>query len=296
MNRKSLSVPLLLAVGLLGLALIQSLAILRNERSGQFAGLPGVHRSLRVLFIGNSYTFGNNLPRLVAALAASAGRPMTTEMVTKGGTTLAQHWQDGQALAAIRRGNWDYVILQEHSTFGSTTVVKGVAQIGPPDSFFKYARLFDIQIKKIGAKTLFFLTWARRNAPQNQAVLDAAYLSIAQELHALVAPVGMAWADALQARPTLVLHQADLSHPDSLGSYLAACVFYATIYHQSPVGLTYHILDKAKNGLVDLNESDVTFLQTIAWKTVLQESGTAAGYSKAPLPVNPQAATAVPRF
>lgn len=296
MNRKSISLPLLFTVGLLCIASVQSLTVLRSENRSPLVSSPDARRPLRILFIGNSYTFVNNLPRLVSALAASADRPMMTKMVANGSMTLAGHWQDGQALATIRRGNWDYVVLQEHSTFGSTAVVNGVAQIGPTDNFFKYARLFDDQIKKIGAKTVFYLTWARRNAPQNQAVLDAAYLSIAQELDALVAPVGMAWANALQARPNLVLYQEDMSHPDILGSYLAASVFYATIYQQSPVGLTSRILDtpdgiassadKEQRILADLSKSDAAFLQTIAWKTVLQESETSAAYSKAPSPVS----------
>src|SRR5215216_2269984 len=84
---------------------------------------------LHVLFIGNSYTFVNNLPRLVAALAANEARPLQTESVTEGGATLKLHWQKGDALRAIRQGHWDYVVLQEHSTLGSKVVTNGIAQL-----------------------------------------------------------------------------------------------------------------------------------------------------------------------
>src|SRR5688572_18130809 len=75
-------------------------------------------KPLRVLFIGNSYTFFNGgLGTLVQQLALSAkhGRPLDFVEVTKGGQTLEGHWKDGRALAAIRRGGWDVVVLQEHS-------------------------------------------------------------------------------------------------------------------------------------------------------------------------------------
>src|SRR5437870_3915236 len=90
------------------------------------AAAADTHPPISVLFIGNSYTFFNNLPRLVSALSMNEDRPLRTESVTQGGYTLEHHWQDGKALAAIQQGGWDYVVLQEHSTFGDTAVVNGM--------------------------------------------------------------------------------------------------------------------------------------------------------------------------
>lgn len=208
------------------------------------AGKTGTTGNLRVLFIGNSFTYMNDLPRLTAQLAASANpsRTLETEFVGEGGADLQRHWEVGRALEAIRKGKWDYVILQ---TRGSMS----------PES--DYARLFDTEIKKAGARTLFFLTWARRDAPQDLLPLARAFASVAGELKAQIAPVGIAWLHALQENPKFVLHYDDGSHPGPAGSYLAACVFYAFLYSSSPEGLSN----------VSLSESDAAFLQRIAWKT-----------------------------
>lgn len=254
------------------------------------AAAPG-QRELRVLFIGNSYTWFNNLPHLVTALAESAheARPLRTAMLVGGGFTLRNHWDAGAAVSAIQENSWDYVVLQEQSMLGSAApAVNGVPRIDPR-LFHDYARRFDAAIKQAGAKTVFFLTWARQDFPELQSVLNKAYLSIAKELGDRVAPVGPAWKEAIDARPRLDLHQRDRSHPTPAGSYLAACVFYATLYGESPEGLTaqieadasgitdFRLLEAPLGGPfplrgVDLSQSDARLLQRIAWRVVKKAS------------------------
>lgn len=67
--------------------------------------------SVRVLFIGNSYTYGNDLPELLAQLMAGKGQKFSYASVTVGGATLQKQWEDGKAVAEIHRKPWDYVIL-----------------------------------------------------------------------------------------------------------------------------------------------------------------------------------------
>ncbi len=235
--------------------------------------------TIHVLFIGNSYTYVNNLPGLLIELAANEPKPIDAEMVVVGGARLADHWTQGNALAAIQREHWDYVVLQEQSTLGSSQVINGIDQIADPKLFHQYVRLFNTEIQKVGAKPLLYMTWARQNAPQNQDLLTKAYMDIAHELHIMVAPVGLAWAQALSTYPKLVLHQDDGSHPNSTGSYLAACVFYATIYQKSPIGLPARISNDLvdasgviQSGRVNLNPVDAQNLQQIAWQIVSSQS------------------------
>lgn len=235
----------------------------------------------RVLFIGNSYTYFNNLPQMLAGLARSAkpAQPFETEMVTVGGATLKRLWEQGEALAAIKRGGWAFVVLQEQSTLGNAPMVDGKLQIAEPKTFHEYARLFDAEIKKAGAQTVFYLTWARQNAPETQAQLTAAYSSIAKELKATLVPVGLAWETALKKQPQLVLHIADKSHPTAAGTYLAACVFYAALAGRTPAGLVNVVTGplietsgQTKEGppgeLARLSVPEAHLLQTIAWETV----------------------------
>ncbi|MGA2271045.1 MAG: SGNH/GDSL hydrolase family protein [Bryobacteraceae bacterium] len=265
---------------------VLSLAVASISACAQVnAAAPG--QELRVLFIGNSYTWFNNLPHLVTVLAESAheARALRTTMLVGPGFTLRRHWEDGAAVAAIQRGSWDYVVLQEQSMLGSTApTANGVPRIDPR-LFHDYSRRFDAAIQRAGARTIFLLTWAHRDFPELQSVLNKAYLSIAKELGDRVAPVGPAWKEAMNDRPGLDLHQADQSHPTPAGSYLAACVLYATLYGKSPEGLTAQIEPDA-TGITDprlleaplggpfplrgvnLGKSDARALQRIAWRVV----------------------------
>jgi hypothetical protein len=259
---------------------------------------------LHVLFIGNSYTYFNNLPQIVSALADSAqeGRSLAVTMVTRGGATLQQHWQDGKALKAIRQEQWNYVVLQEHSTLGLTQPVNGKLPINDTASFFQYARLFDSEIKKAGAKTIFLMTWARQNAPETQTIISRAYRSIAQELKALLAPAGEAWRIVSSTAPAIALYQPDGSHPQPAGSYLTACVLYATLYNKSPVGLTALIQgqrvegsgsaparsDSAQSGgkdtLIKLDALEALTLQNAAWLSVREEKYSAGAAKRTAAP------------
>jgi len=224
--------------------------------------------SLKVLFIGNSYTYVNDLPWLTQQLAVSAGEPrkLETEMVAIGGATLKSHWERGEALQKIRANQWDYVVLQEQSTL----------PIEDPDEMYQYARLFDAEIKHAHAQTVFYLTWARQNQPETQQALTDAYLKIARELGDKVAPVGIVWQKIQAASPPLNLYFSDGSHPSPIGSYVAACVFYATLYGKSPVGLSRRIYSSQFNTpqegnrieLDSLSETDAQTIQRSTWDII----------------------------
>jgi hypothetical protein len=122
---------------------------------------------------------------------------------------------------------------------GSILIVNGVRHPADPSDMWQGARVLDKEIKSVGAKTAFFHTWAWRAAPEAQAMLDYAYMTIAKELGAIDIPVGPAWQNAMRSSPSLGvnLYVADGAHPSQAGTYLAACEFYATLFGKSPVGL-----------------------------------------------------------
>jgi hypothetical protein len=182
----------------------------------------------RVLFIGNSYTFFNDMPGMVAELARAAGfAPIVPTLVAPGGWTLEKHWQDGGALARLREGGWSHVVLQEQST----------RPIENPQLTLEFGRRFGEEINRVGAQPVAYHTWARRNRPQTQDALDATYHQLAQEIGGVVAPAGPVWRRLLEERPDLALHLEDQSHPTPLGSYAAAAVLFAAITRHDPVPL-----------------------------------------------------------
>jgi len=186
-------------------------------------------RPTRVLFIGNSFTARNDLPGLIAQLAAARGIEIEHALLSIGGASLRTHWNKGEARTAIERGKFDYVVLQEQSTLP----IKKAARMR------ENVLLFDQTIRAAGARTVLYMTWARKHMPEKQKVLSDAYLSLGREISAIVVPVGDVWWRFIAKHDSPPLHDKDQSHPTLAGSYLAACVFLKTLFGQSPVGIEF---------------------------------------------------------
>lgn len=220
----------------------------------------------RILFIGNSYTFVNDLPATLAKLAESGGKRIETGMAATGGWTLAQHAQSTETLDKIKSSKWDFVVLQEQSQIPASEQARNTGM-------YPAARTLVAKIHAAGATPMFFVTWAHHKGwPDNglngyeamQLQIDEGYVRIAQELNAPLAPVGFAWYKYWRQNPQMNLWQNDGTHPNESGTYLAACVFYAALYRQSPEGLSYR---------GNLSADEAKILQKIAADTVLKEPG-----------------------
>src|SRR5262245_14539693 len=167
---------------------------------------------LKLLFVGNSFTARNDLPGLIARLAAARGKLLEHRLISAGGASLRTHWNAGEAQKAIEQDRYDYVVLQEQSTLP----VKNAKRM------HENVRLFDETIKAAGSTTVLYMTWARLGAPDTQQAISDAYTGIGPELGATVVPVGFAWQRFLAQHDRPVLHDKDQSHPTLAGSYLAA--------------------------------------------------------------------------
>jgi hypothetical protein len=218
---------------------------------------------LRILFIGNSYTFVNDLPATLTALAKSGGHPIETGMVAEGGLKLTDHVNSADTTAQISSSQWDFVVLQEQSQIPSVKQFR-INQMYPA------ARALAQEIESSTAEPLFFITWAHRDGwPENgmqtylemQGQIERGYFDIANELGAPMAPVGFAWAMVVKEHPEINLWQEDGSHPTKEGTYLAACVFYAVLFQESPEGLSYR---------ADISKDHAAILQKVAAEMVLQ--------------------------
>lgn len=205
---------------------------------------------LKVLFIGNSFTARNNVPELIAEMAEARGHTLQHFMIQAGGASLRMHWNKGDANQEIQRTKYDFVVLQEQSTL----------PIKNPKRTRENIKLFDEEIRKSGAKTALYLTWARQNAPETQQALTETYTSVGNEIGATIVPVGIAWKDFLAQHKQPVLHDKDMSHPSLAGSYLAACVFFAVFFNESPAGIS--------GELKGLTPAHAELLQSSAWATV----------------------------
>jgi hypothetical protein len=260
---------------------------------------PGKDGRLRVLFIGNSYTYYNNLPEMFAGLAQASGRQeIVVRMVAPGGWRLKDHWMKGEARSLLNSEHWDYVVLQEQSTLGINYYVEGRTRVAGDELFRPYARLWSEEVHRAGATPVFYLTWAPRGTPEDQARLNFAYSRAARENDALLAPAGIAWSSVRDNDPAIGLFYRQGSHPSPAGTYLVACSLYSTIFQKSPVGLPRQVMGHPVNletekieldrkvPLADLPEADAAILQSAA-RTAPQQlrtQGTSFNPVEPPLP------------
>jgi hypothetical protein len=200
--------------------------------------------SLRVLFIGNSYTDVNSLPGAVSQLAAAGGDHMYYQMVAPGGYTFQQHAFYQPTIDAIAGGGWDYVVLQEQSQRPSFHDGQVANQVYP------YARRLDSLVHAYNpcARTVFYMTWGRKNGDAGNcaawppvctysgmdSLLQLRYKIMADDNDAWLSPVAKVWRFLRNNNPGIELYQNDESHPSMAGTYAGALSFYSLFYHKNP--------------------------------------------------------------
>lgn len=227
-------------------------------------------RTRKVLFIGNSYIYTNDIPGLLKGLVDADGDTIIYDSYTPGGYTLEGHSTDANTLAKIKSNKWDMVILQEQSQKPSFPTSQVAIEVYP------FAKKLDTLIRNNHAcsETMFYMTWGRKNGDAGncgfhppvctyagmQAELHKSYMQMAQDNKGVIAPVGVAWKELRDSLPTIDLYSSDESHPSVAGSYLAACVFYASIFHRNPHGNSF---------TSTLSATDAERLQYYAGKVVM---------------------------
>lgn len=240
-KRKNSGWQLWAVVGVAALAaVILTVNLIRAERVKS-------ENTIRVLYIGNSLTSANNLPRMIADLAKSNHRKIVYDVYAPGGRRFSQHAMDANALRKIEQRPWDFVVLQEQSqmpAMSRSVVEKHV---------FSNARILSRKIRSAHphTKIVFYQTMARKNGDRGNARvsreletywsmqdrINRSYLEMAQDNRAMLAPIGSVWKKARFQKASLNLY-ADPVHPNVRGSYLSACVFYTIFFQDSPVGLS----------------------------------------------------------
>jgi len=226
-----------------------------------------------VLFIGNSYVYVNDLPNTFRQLAQSLGDEVTVASSAPGGYTLLQHASYAPTQTAITAQQWDFVVMQEQSQLGALPIESTSTEYGA------LQLLADIEANWECTYPVFYMTWGRQNGDDlncdafpfmctydgMQEGLRSTYLYLATMNDAYVSPVGVAWKQVRDTQPQINLYDPDGSHPSVAGTYLAACVFYCTLFQESCVDATFNS---------SLPAGTAAILRGIASATVLDEPGT----------------------
>ena len=239
-------------------------------------GTPTVWESLKVLFIGNSFTYYNDLPALFSQIASGAGELVEVESIVHGSYTLEKYADPndvaaptddvtmqgcGQMVDEALRSNDDYdvIILQEQSTRPVTNY----------NSFLSAARTLQEKIDETqkDCETYLYATWGfpagldstYTTIPALESAIRQAYKNVASEIGVKVSNVGEAFTAVYSDHSEIGLYNSDGRHPSYEGSYLAACVHVATILGCDPRTSTY---------IGDLSGDVAELLQNVAYEIV----------------------------
>lgn len=228
---------------------------------------PQVQTPVRVLFVGNSYFYyndslHNHVRRLVAA--GSDGIPearLEFKSSTIGGASLAHHaieWLTEPGRIGIREP-FQLVILAD----GSAQPLSEERRANSRRLMAQYAQT----IRQRGGQVALYMTHVyapphRQVRPDNLPLTARHYIEAGNEIKALVIPVALAFEEAYRRRPGIVLHaDFDGSHPSLLGTYLAACVTYSSVYALPCKGNPYHYYGR-------ITAEDAAFLQEVGDEVV----------------------------
>lgn len=282
-------------IGLLGAAGLGQTAPATAPPASQPASAPvSQPGSIKVLFIGNSYTGFGDMTTMVERISqeVAPAKPIKAQQISPGGYTFEEHWNvaeramkyakvDGvvrnDTLNAIRKGGWDVIVLQAY-----------VDVVGQPENFQKYGRLLAEEAKKSGARVVFYQTWPYKKPtipwPEMLAKYNDQYFSLAKATGAAVSPVGIAFELIKTRKPemgTTIHYGGGDEHPSRIGSWLIACMHVATIYDRSPVGMPSELYrnegeKRAARPLVKVEPEVAAFLQQTAADAIAEARKLAA--------------------
>ncbi|MBQ9116135.1 MAG: hypothetical protein IJY04_03840 [Clostridia bacterium] len=195
---------------------------------------------MKILFIGNSYTYFNDLPGLVEKLAEENGINTQALSVTKGGWRIWQYLDNGDEHTekmekTLSENTFDAVILQDQSLIA----------LKDNEKFTDGISRMNQKLNDKSDRVILYQTWGRK---QGSPVLEenswsydemangitSAYRNLAKQLEIELSPVGECFYLVNGEHPEIELYNDDKSHPSPLGSRLAAIVHYRTLFGVLP--------------------------------------------------------------
>lgn len=176
---------------------------------------------MRTLFIGNSHTYFNDMPKIFADICRKNGIDMQVTMLTKGGMGLDYHADNEQTRFNILFGDYDFIILQHVAhPMGEFSVMEEAT-----DRIMEW-------IKQTRSMACFYMTWTEENNEVFQKEMSARYRKLAEKYGCKVSPVGDKWWSHIHEHPDIDLYFEDRRHASVEGSRLVAQTIYDTLFLQ----------------------------------------------------------------
>lgn len=213
--------------------------------SGSYGSIHAQASPQRLLFIGNSLTYSNDLPLLVQEMYVAIKQPRPeVDSITGGNMSLGDHWLMPATRAKIIQGKWNYIILQQ----GPSSLAESQREL------MKDMETVKPWLKQSGAKAALFMVWPDTTRKRFFPQVRQAYANAAKSVDGLFLPAGLALQEVMNKEPGMMLF-TDGFHPAPLGTYLSAMVITSRLTgiapDQFPASISW-----AKQHSVQLSKSE----------------------------------------
>lgn len=178
-------------------------------------------KPVKVLFVGNSLTYTNDLPQLVKKTARQKGVSLKTKMIAFPNYAIEDHWNDGVVQKEIKKNSYDFVILQQ----GPSSQPPGRKML------FEYGKKFSDLCKKNDAQLCYLMVWPSLTYYHTFDGVIKNYREAAAENDAILCPVGEVWKAHFDVTENLDYYSFDGFHPSLKGSQVAAEVIVEHLFN-----------------------------------------------------------------
>ncbi len=209
---------------------------------------------MNILFIGNSFTWFNDIPGMFNDLAKLNGKDVSVYNVLKSGHRLHEYVNEGgewtYRIQTMKRSrNYDYVILQDYSN----------QPVARTDDFRSAVKDLTEMFKPVADNIVLYETWGYS---KGCTILDTLKLNdiefyeqmienqrkAAKDFGLILSPVGENFYK-LYKKGELDLYHPDLRHPSYIGSMVSLLTHYKTVFGELPqrtdcIKLPKEIIDK----------------------------------------------------
>lgn len=225
----------------------------------------------RILFIGNSSTYYNNMPDMVASLANANNKNTEILKITHANFKLSDFTNENDIYYSLitktlTTQHWDYIVIQEHRNVIIQNPLKTEQELSKFYNAITASKaqliLYETQADFSGKNFTLNNSTSFLDHVQTQYYMTKSYYSIANKFNATVSPVGVNYTRCMEMYPEIVLYNEDNLHPSIEGSYLAACTLYGTIFGESAYNTDYFIKNPKEK--TDITEDEAMKLQSIA--------------------------------
>jgi hypothetical protein len=148
-------------------------------------------------------------------------------MIARGGASLEDQWNRGEALRRLRGERWDFVVLQQ----GPSSLPES------RENLRDYTRRLAEPIRKAGARPALYMVWPSADRLAFFDAVRESYTLAAEDVDGMLIPAGEAWREVWRRDPKVALLRRDGVHPTPAGSFTVALSIFGMLCGRSPVGL-----------------------------------------------------------